>query len=466
MIGYQDKRIVASLLLLVIQVHSQGTRCQTRADCTGKTSQLYAYDNDLLWKIDTIFLCKYLTDKWNPYCSKWGYCISYDAHGSDGPGQSRGAVEDGKRGQCRSNADCTPHAPNCSPEGYCSQGLFLDIKSNAVKNDEYYGKIEDENREGHVESRKDDPLFQQRPDLLADVQAVENTVYQPCTYCNYEPDDISAGSQVPSVEQNVAPQSSNAAVYKGNKPEQSFQETKSFEQPILSQPSIISNNIDEENVFGIGSGSLQDQQNVDLLTPDNSIQRQSPQFQSVPQNIPINAYDAVPTIPQKPATVSQPISSPQEPSQATVAVSQEQPINTYDAIPAAPSVYDPVSTPQSQPQIPTLPLKPISPPTQPIATYNNIPSIATVPTLNTVSQVSKQNELPSEEKEIVPQTTYSVQTPINAFNPFQSPQYQTGQATSIHQQLPQHTGNFYNPGPYPFYQYPSYSINPYRYFFG
>lgn len=435
-----DKRIVASLVLLVIQVHSQGTRCQTRADCT---------------------------DKWNPYCSKWGYCISYDAHGSDGPGQSRGAVEDGRRGQCRSNADCTPHAPNCSPEGYCSQGLFLDIKSNAVKNDEYYGKIEDENREGHVESRKDDPLFQQRPDLLADVQAVENTVYQPCTYCNYEPDNISAGSQVPSIEQNVVSQTSNAAVYKGNKPEQSFQETKPFEQPILSQPSVISNDIDEENVFGIGSGSLQDHQNVDLVTPDNSIQKQTPQFQSVPQNIPINAYDAVPTIPQQPATISQPISPPQDPSREKVLVSQEQPINTYDAIPANPSVYDPVSTPQSQPQIPTLPTNSVAPPTQPIATYNSIPSFATVPTLNTVSQVSKHNELPLAEKEIVPQTTtYSVQTPINAFNPFQSPQYQTGQATSIHQQLPQHTGNFYNPGPYPFYQYPSYSINPYRYFFG
>jgi hypothetical protein len=86
-----------------------------------------------------------IKDKWNPYCSKWGYCISYDAHGANGPGQSKGAVEDGQRGQCRSNSDCTPHAPNCSPEGYCSQGVFLDIQSNAVKNDEYYGKIEDDN---------------------------------------------------------------------------------------------------------------------------------------------------------------------------------------------------------------------------------------------------------------------------------------------------------------------------------
>ena len=28
--------MVASWLLLSVQVHGQGTRCQTRADCTGK----------------------------------------------------------------------------------------------------------------------------------------------------------------------------------------------------------------------------------------------------------------------------------------------------------------------------------------------------------------------------------------------------------------------------------------------
>ena len=58
-------------------------------------------------------------DEYNPYCSKWGYCISYNLFGEEGPGQSKGAVEDGTRGQCRTDDDCTPWAPSCSPLGYC-----------------------------------------------------------------------------------------------------------------------------------------------------------------------------------------------------------------------------------------------------------------------------------------------------------------------------------------------------------
>jgi hypothetical protein len=33
---YQDAGALTSLIILVVQVHGQGTRCQTKADCTGK----------------------------------------------------------------------------------------------------------------------------------------------------------------------------------------------------------------------------------------------------------------------------------------------------------------------------------------------------------------------------------------------------------------------------------------------
>ena len=58
-------------------------------------------------------------DEYNPYCSKWGYCISYNLFGEEGPDQSKGAVQDGTRGQCRDDKDCTPWAPSCGPLGYC-----------------------------------------------------------------------------------------------------------------------------------------------------------------------------------------------------------------------------------------------------------------------------------------------------------------------------------------------------------
>ena len=35
----------------------------------------------------------------------------------------QGAVEDGVRGQCRDDSDCTPWAPSCSPLGYCRGGV-------------------------------------------------------------------------------------------------------------------------------------------------------------------------------------------------------------------------------------------------------------------------------------------------------------------------------------------------------
>ena len=63
-------------------------------------------------------------DEYNPYCSKWGYCISYNLFGEEGPDQSKGAVQDGTRGQCRDDKDCTPWAPSCSPLGYCRYLIY------------------------------------------------------------------------------------------------------------------------------------------------------------------------------------------------------------------------------------------------------------------------------------------------------------------------------------------------------
>merc|ERR1711936_1069950 len=143
------------LVLLVLGcvpvVYGQGQRCKVPSDCK---------------------------DPYNPYCSKWGYCISYNLFGEEGPDQSKGAVEDGTRGQCRDDKDCTPWAPSCSPLGYCRGGvqdgsfgsrtnpkpggeasdwIKANAKSGGARNEEYYGKIEDDNRRNHVEFRKKYP---------------------------------------------------------------------------------------------------------------------------------------------------------------------------------------------------------------------------------------------------------------------------------------------------------------------
>jgi len=152
-------------------------------------------------------------DEYNPYCSKWGYCISYNLFGEEGPDQSKGAVQDGTRGQCRDDKDCTPWAPSCGPLGYCrgspeewdwdgsfgsetnpkpggeqSKWIQENAQNGGGRNEEYYGKIEDDNRKAHVKFRKDNPIFyEQIPVLLPRLESIEKNVYTPCTYCNYDP---------------------------------------------------------------------------------------------------------------------------------------------------------------------------------------------------------------------------------------------------------------------------------------
>merc|ERR1711997_512456 len=185
------------LVLLVLGcvpvVYGQGQRCKVKADCK---------------------------DEYNPYCSKWGYCISYNLFGEEGPGQSKGAVEDGTRGQCRDDKDCTPWAPSCSPLGYCrgspeewdwdgsfgsptnpkpggeqSQWVKDNAQSGGDRNEEYYGTIEDDNRKAHVKFRKENPIFyEQIPVLLPRLEKIEKNVYEPCTYCKYDPNSENSGS--------------------------------------------------------------------------------------------------------------------------------------------------------------------------------------------------------------------------------------------------------------------------------
>ena len=122
-------------------------------------------------------------------------------------------MEDGTRGQCRDDKDCTPWAPTCSPLGYCrgspkewdwdgsfgsptnpkpdgpqSDWIKQNAKSGGARNEEYYGKIEDDNREGHVNFRKNNPVFYEEiPVLLPRLEKIEKNVYEPCTYCKYDP---------------------------------------------------------------------------------------------------------------------------------------------------------------------------------------------------------------------------------------------------------------------------------------
>jgi len=174
-------KVTLLLSILCVSVYSQGLRCETTADCA--------------------------VDEYNPYCSKWGYCTWTPSFGDTGPPQSKGAVEDGVRGQCRDDKDCTPWAPSCSPLGYCRGGvqdgsfgsrtnpkkggdasdwIKANAKSGGGRNEEYYGKIEDDNRRNHVEFRKKYPILFPKVSLDR-LESIEDNVYSICTYCKYDP---------------------------------------------------------------------------------------------------------------------------------------------------------------------------------------------------------------------------------------------------------------------------------------
>ena len=302
----------------------------------------------------------------------------------------------------------------------------------------YYANIEDENREGHVESRKEDPLFQERPDLLANVEAVENTVYQPCTYCKYDPESPTTGfetANVPLVPELSYP-SSNTIIVEGNEPQLSVDQQV---QPIIQEPSPYNPTINQHllpnipEVFGKGSGSLQNPQ-VQPIKQEPSPYK--PTLDEVLLYINENTFTE---------EVNNPEYTVEQHTPLLQNVAQTQPIKPYNAAPAVPTEYAPA---------------------RPIA-----PAIAALPTPvldpKPPSPIHEQR-LPIQPPNIVTQEhiepQYSSGKPFNAFNPFQSPQYQTGQATSLHQQRPQYqAANPYNYPSYPSYHYPVYhhTINPY-----
>ena len=77
---------------------------------------------------------------------------------------------------------------NPKPGGEQSKWVQENAQSGGGRNEEYYGKIEDDNRKGHVKFRKNNPIFyEQIPELLPRLEKIENNVYKPCTYCKYDP---------------------------------------------------------------------------------------------------------------------------------------------------------------------------------------------------------------------------------------------------------------------------------------
>ena len=343
----------------------------------------------------------------------------------------------------------------------------------------HYEAIEDANRQGHVESRKEDPLFQERPDLLANVETVENTVYRPCTYCKYDPE---TGLELPTVQQvpQVSPPLSNTITEEEDEPQflvdqnnyqvqqnvLSYQPAVPYEPvPNIPEVSDIDTNIHpshnevQQPIFDTLSGIKND---IEM-----SIHQPTKLGQNIPQTQSINPYNILQSfpaatshslpsspVPALPPQTPEPrvqtntlsdirndlVNSLHQPTKLGQNIPQPQPINPYNTLPAF----------QASPS-PSLPASPIS----------ALPSPTPEPRVQALPDIIKPTN-------IEPQ--YSATKPINPFNPFQSPQYQTGRATSIHQQTPQYQiGNPYNFPSYPIFQYPIWGANPYfqnRYSFG
>merc|ERR1712113_1284752 len=77
---------------------------------------------------------------------------------------------------------------NPKPGGPQSDWVKQNAKSGGARNEDYYKKIEDDNRAAHVKFRKENPIFyEQIPELLPRLESIEKNVYNNCTYCEYDP---------------------------------------------------------------------------------------------------------------------------------------------------------------------------------------------------------------------------------------------------------------------------------------
>jgi len=83
--------ISRALLLLPLLSSVAGQQCSTSEDC--------------------------LTDD-APHCSRWGWCQWTAQYGDAGPSQWES--DNAPPGSCRSAQDCTPRAPVCSNQGFCT----------------------------------------------------------------------------------------------------------------------------------------------------------------------------------------------------------------------------------------------------------------------------------------------------------------------------------------------------------
>jgi len=66
-----------------------------------------------------------------PHCSRWGWCQWSAQYGDAGPSQWES--DDAPPGSCRSAQDCTPRAPVCSNQGFCTVRQTLRQKPEAPR---------------------------------------------------------------------------------------------------------------------------------------------------------------------------------------------------------------------------------------------------------------------------------------------------------------------------------------------
>lgn len=85
----QPSALLLLLLVMVVEV-VLGQQCTSSSDCTSPAA---------------------------PHCSKWGWCQWTDRYGAEGPGQGGGQQD----GRCEGPQDCTPRAPVCSNQGFCTE---------------------------------------------------------------------------------------------------------------------------------------------------------------------------------------------------------------------------------------------------------------------------------------------------------------------------------------------------------
>ena len=313
------------------------------------------------------------------------------------------------------------------------------------RNDAHYANIEDENRRLHVASRKEDPLFQQSPELLPPIESVENTVYQPCTYCNYDPKSDTSGSKPPKPQDERKQQPAISNVIPQDITVNTIQQ-----QPVL--PSIIP----QETNTPTYSAEPRFVPLPAIPAVENTIQQQQPVGPSIiPQdtNTPIYSadprFEPVPAIPAVENTIQQ-----QQPVLTNI-IPQETSTPTYSSEPRLaplPSITAFENTIQQQqpPVWPNIISKETNTPQ-----YSAEPRLETIPSITSIGNtIHHQSIIPNAISQDINPSQHSGNTPADTT--LLLPSSQNGRP---HYQA----RNFYsnNAIPYPFFRYPMWGVNPY-----